>query len=86
MTDRETIQRTYIRVCGDSGFRMTAVEAAGFTSKLLDLGTPLMVWLALGLDTMEEIAVGRHPALLNPRYADEWTRTRAKTIQLGERA
>lgn len=52
----------YIRVCRDSGFRMEASRAAILAASILGL-SGIEVWLDLGLDNMERIANGTHPAL-----------------------
>jgi hypothetical protein len=53
----DDIQKMYVRVCRDSGFRMETARAAHFTAQLLDVSA-LDVWFALGLDNMERIAGG----------------------------
>lgn len=50
---------TYARICQDSRFRFSAVEAAHFVGKLLKIDA-LQVWIALGLDNMERLADGTH--------------------------
>lgn len=77
---REYIQKAYIRVCGDSNFKMEMIQAAHFTAKLLGISA-IEVWVALTFAEMERIASGLHPCLLMPQYADDWTRARAKTKQ-----
>lgn len=64
---RELIQKVYIRICRDSRFRFTPVDAAHLTGKICD-GDALEVWCALGMENMERIASGEHPAVNNPHY------------------
>lgn len=65
--EREERQKMFIRVCRDSRFKMDPASAARFAAKLL--GThPILIWTALGLDTMEAIANGTHPSVSDPRY------------------
>lgn len=64
MTDRETKQQMFIRVCRDSRFALDAVRAAGVAALALRCH-PLEIWLAMpSLSVMDDIAAGRHPAAL----------------------
>lgn len=59
---KEAIQKLFIRVCRDSGFRLDEVNAAIITAKAAGIH-PLEVWIALpSLTTMAQIARGEHPA------------------------
>lgn len=63
MKDRDTIQKFYIRMCRDSGFRLSADTAAKLTAMAFNCH-PLEVWLAMpSLSVMDEIAAGTHPAV-----------------------
>jgi len=58
--DRTTIQQLFIRICRDTKFKMSAIDAAYLAAKVLDCH-PLEIWLAMpSFDTMEEIANGSH--------------------------
>lgn len=60
--DRETIQKLFIRVCRDSGFKLSADRAAVLTADIAGCHA-LDVWIALpSLDVMSDIAAGTHPA------------------------
>lgn len=62
MSDREEIQQFYIRVCRDSQFLISSTDAAVLTGAAMNI-SPLAVWCAFsGLDLMERIASGKHPA------------------------
>jgi hypothetical protein len=61
---RKMIQDVFIRLCRDSGFRLSAVAAAQLTGMMLER-TPLEIWLSMpSWDVMKEIAAGTHPAAL----------------------
>lgn len=64
--DRKEMQDLYIRICRDSCWKMDHVEAAKFTGKMLNV-SPIEVWCSFsGLDVMEQIAKGEHPACVDP--------------------
>lgn len=55
---REQLQRAFVRICEDSGYSMTAVDAAGFTAKFMGC-SPMEIWIAMGsVQTMDRIADG----------------------------
>lgn len=60
--NRADIQKVYIRVCRDSGFKMDGVQAATLAAKVIGC-SPLEIWLAMpSLNVMDQIAKGDHPA------------------------
>ena len=65
--DRKGMQDLFIRVCRDSGFKLDYVRAAQLAGKVGGFH-PLELWCAMpGIDAMEQIAKGEHPAALaNP--------------------
>ena len=66
--ERGLTQQLFVRVCRDSGFRLSVAQACHFTAKLRKT-SPIAVWVALGFDNMERIANGTHPCLA-PRASD----------------
>lgn len=62
LSNRKEVQDSYIRLCRDSRFRLSATDAAIFVGKVLDI-SPVEVWAHLGMDNMERIAAGTHPCL-----------------------
>jgi hypothetical protein len=65
MTSREDLQRAYIRVCRDSGFKADPLVAAHVVATMFRT-SPLEIWIAVGtLETMDQIASGKHPAVLS---------------------
>lgn len=65
---RKEIQMAYIRICRDSGWRMDYIRAAQFVADLYGISA-LEVWTTFGgLDIMQDIAQGKHPAVNNPEY------------------
>jgi hypothetical protein len=56
--DRITIQKTYIRICQDSGFKIDWVAAACLAAKTLKI-TPVDVWASFsGVNQMIRISDG----------------------------
>jgi hypothetical protein len=61
---RQRIQNFYVRVCEDSRFKVDWLTAACLTASAFKIH-PIQVWIAVGtVDTMEEIALGKHPVCL----------------------
>jgi len=59
---REEIQNIYIRICRDSGWRLSHTSAAILSAKVIGLH-PLEIWCQFSdMDVMERIAKGEHPA------------------------
>lgn len=60
---RHEIQRLYVRVCRDSGYRLPYDRAAALVSGMMGRhSSPLEIWLQFpSVATMIEIAEGRHP-------------------------
>jgi hypothetical protein len=68
ISQREEIQKVYIRVCRDARFKMPLGMAARMTARILELSESnvngsLLVWIALGVDNMDRIANGTHECL-----------------------
>jgi hypothetical protein len=58
VTDRETIQKLFIRICKDSGYQLDFVQAAYLTGKILAISA-LEVWIAFAdVKLMERISNG----------------------------
>jgi len=61
------IQEAFVRVCQDSGWKMSHIDAAIFTAKVLNIH-PLEVWIAFSsLDAMAQIANHSHPYVAQMR-------------------
>lgn len=59
--DRKLHQEIFLRVCKDSGFKMTATDAAIFAAEIIK-SHALLVWAAFSdLGLMERLADGTHP-------------------------
>ncbi len=58
--DRKLKQDVYIRVCKDSGFKLTSTNAAILAAKSIGCH-PLEIWMALDMDLMNRISSGEHP-------------------------
>lgn len=70
MTERETMQQVYIRVCRDSGFQLDMHRAAALAAKIVGKH-PIDIWCSMpGLDVMAEIAAGTHPAAAQSQPRD----------------
>ena len=66
---REEARQVFVRVCHDSGFRLSEIQAAQLTGRIVG-AHPLQVWCAFpSLTVMAEIAAGTHPAVR--RYLQE---------------
>lgn len=60
--DRTTMQQVFVRVCRDSGFQLDTDRACKLAAKVVGKH-PLDIWMAMpGLDVMDAIARGEHPA------------------------
>ncbi len=61
--NKEYIQSVFIRIAKDSQFQMDTFKLIHFVANLLKIH-PIEVWAAFPyLDTMHEIASGKHPIL-----------------------
>ena len=60
MMAREGVQRVFVRVCKDSGFKLDMVRAAQLSAKVIGC-SPLSIWMTMDTQTMSEIASGKHP-------------------------
>jgi len=59
-TARKLKQDVFIRVCKDSGFKLTWTNAAILAGNMLNC-SPLEIWMTMDMQTMEKIAAGEHP-------------------------
>lgn len=59
--ERKTRQQLFIRICRDSGWRLSAVEAAKLAGSVLNIH-PFEVYAAFGdMQIMDKVASGEHP-------------------------
>lgn len=61
MSERKIIQECYIRICRDSGFKLSATAAAALAAAAVKISA-FEVLVAVGFDNMSDIAAGNHPA------------------------
>ena len=66
--ERERITLVYVRVCRDSGFSLKVSAACKMTADILDLASPMVVWVAIGAYNLAKIASGTHMCLKLYRY------------------